>query len=111
MSLLGTFRLPPSARLKLGTLPRWTSALKFQLPSGLASRRSPELMPAGAATALLLLAAVQIAVPSSVKLPTDTAVIPKRNLEMLAPISRSYAAILAHPLFAPDRAPVTAEAQ
>jgi len=85
--------------------------LKFQLPSGLASRHSPELMPAGAATVLLLLAAVQIAIPSSVKLPDDMAVVPKRSLETRAPISTSYAAVLAHPLFAPDRAPVTAEAQ
>jgi hypothetical protein len=85
--------------------------LKLRLPSGLVSRRNPELVPAGATLALLLIAGFQMTLPSSVDLPDDTAFVPKRAVETRASSPRSYAAILAHPLFAPDRAPVIVEAQ
>ena len=48
---------------------------------------------------------------SSVELPDDTVSAPRHALETPAPAPKTYAAILAHPLFAPDRAPVTLEAQ
>src|SRR5438552_609683 len=111
MSLLDTCRSLPTARLKLGTLPRWMSVSRFQLPSGSVSRRNPELLPAGAALLLFLIAGFQMTLSSSVELPDDSVPAPRRTLDMPASAPRSYVAILAHPLFAPDRAPVTLEAQ
>ncbi len=87
------------------------SVSRFQLPSGSVSRRNPELLPAGAALLLFLIAGFQMTLSSSVELPDDTVSAPRRALETPAPAPKSYAAILAHPLFAPDRAPVTLEAQ
>ena len=111
MSLLDTFRSLPTAHLKLGMLPRWTSGLRSRLPSGLVSRRNPELLPAAAALGLFLIAGFQLTLPSSVELPDDTVLAPRRVVDPPPPAAKSYASILAHPLFAPDRAPVTAETQ
>lgn len=111
MSLLDTFRSLPTAHLKLGTLPRWMSGSRFQLPSGLASRRSPELLPALATVLLLIAAGLQIAMPSQVALPEDSPLAPRRAAEPAAPSARNYPAVLARPIFAPDRAPVLLQAQ
>src|SRR5690242_5167138 len=112
MSLLDTFRSLPTAHLKLGTLPRWMSGSKFQLPSGSLNRRSPELFPALAAVILLITAGMQVAMPSSAALPEDTvAAVPRPAPEPPQPVARTYAAVLAHPIFAPDRAPVLLQAQ
>ena len=90
MSLLDTFRSLPTARLKLGTLPRWMSVSRFQLPSGSVSRRNPELLPAGAALLLFLIAGFQMTLSSSVELPDDTVSAPRRALETPAPAPKSY---------------------
>jgi hypothetical protein len=45
-------------------------------------------------------------VPSSVSLPQVAARTPQRIAETVAPIARAYPAVLARPIFAPDRAPV-----
>jgi hypothetical protein len=111
MSLLDTFRSLPNARRKLATLPRWMSGSKFQLPSGLISRRNPELLPAIAALALFFIAGFQMTLPASVALPDDVVLAPRRVPEPSQPLAASYASILARPVFAPDRAPVTVEAQ
>ena len=111
MSLLDTFRSLPTGRLKLGTLPQWMSGSRFRLPSGLVSRRSPELIPAVVTVALLVVAGVQMAIPSSVNLPEEAVVAPKPLPAALAPAARDYPAVLAKPIFAPDRAPVILQAQ
>lgn len=111
MSLLDTFRSLPNARRKLGMLPQWMSGSKFQFLSGLISRRNPELFPIVAAIVLLLIAGFQMTLPSSEELPDNMVTAPKRVAEPPPVAAASYAAVLAHPLFAPDRAPVTVEAQ
>jgi hypothetical protein len=66
-----------------------------------------------AAIALVLTAGLQLALPSSVELPTRPRVLapaPERApIARIAPVA--YAAIMAHPIFAPDRAPPPAEAE
>jgi hypothetical protein len=111
MSLLDTFRSLPTGRLKLGTLPQWMSGSKFQLPSGLVSRRSPELIPAVVTVALLMLVGVQMAIPSTVDLPQEAVVTPQRSVAALEPTGHEYPTVLAKPIFAPDRAPVILQAQ
>jgi hypothetical protein len=66
------------------------SGSRFRLPSGSASRRSPELLPAFAAVLLLVTA--------------------RPAPEPAEPAARNYAAVLARPIFAPDRAPVILQA-
>jgi hypothetical protein len=88
------------------------SGLKSRLPSELISRRNPELMPAMAATVLLLAAGLQLALPSGLSLPDAPrrpAPAPAREVAVATPPS-AYAAILAHPIFAPDRKPPPVEA-
>ena len=87
------------------------SGSRFRLPSGLVSRRSPELLPAAATVVLLLAAGLQMAMPSSAALPEDSVLAPRRAPEPAEPVARSYPTVLASPLFAPDRAPVTLQAQ
>ena len=60
---------------------------------------------------LLLAAGLQISMPSSAALPEDTVVAPRRAPEPVEPTTRNYAAALARPIFAPDRAPVLLQAQ
>src|ERR1041385_2947924 len=83
MSLLDTFRSLPTAHLKLGMLPRWTSGLRSRLPSGLVSRRNPELLPAAAALGLFLIAGFQLTLPSSEELPDDTVLAPRRVVDQI----------------------------
>jgi len=109
--LLDTFRSLPIAHRKLGTPPRWMSGLKSPLPSGLVSRRSPEVFPALAIVILLIAAGLQIAMPSSASLPEETALAPRGAAEPAEPIAQNYQAILERPIFAPDRAPVLLQAQ
>jgi hypothetical protein len=87
------------------------SGSKFRLPSGSLSRRSPELLPALAIAALLIAAGLQVAAPSSPALPEDAVLAPRRAPEPSEPAARNYAAVLARPIFAPDRAPVLLQAQ
>jgi hypothetical protein len=77
----------------------------------LVSRRSPELLPAAATVVLVLAAGLQMAMPSSAALPEDSVLAPRRAPEPAEPVARSYPAVLASPIFAPDRAPVTLQAQ
>jgi hypothetical protein len=87
------------------------SGLRSLLPSGLGSRRSPEV-PAAAATIVLLVAAgLQIAMPSTASLPEDTPLAPRRAIEPPQPAAREYPAILMRTVFAPDRAPTILQAQ
>lgn len=111
MSLLDTFRSLPTARLKLGTPPRWMSGLRSRLPSGPVSRRSPEVFPALAAVVLLIAAGLQIVIPSSASLPEGTALAPRRAPEPLVSVAQNYPTVLERPIFAPDRAPVLLQAQ
>jgi hypothetical protein len=111
MSLLDTFRSLPIAHRKLGMPPRWMSGLKSRLPSGLVSKRSPEVFPALAAVILLAAAGLQVTIPSSAELPQNTAPAPRPALEPVGPAEREYPAILQRPIFAPDRAPVLLQAQ
>src|ERR1700741_3694487 len=117
MSLLDTFRSRPTWLLKPDTLRRWTSGLSSRLPFGSTSRRSPELIPAAAVVLLVVAAGVQFALPSEAALPErphkpatqqqdadDTSQQPR-------PASVAYTSIMAHPIFAPDRAPPPAEAE
>lgn len=64
-----------------------------------------------AATALLLAAGLQLALPSNLTLPRvpHSAAAPVREAVTPDPPA-AYAAILAHPIFAPDRAPPPVEA-
>jgi hypothetical protein len=66
-----------------------------------------------AAIALVLTAGLQLALPSSVELPARPRV--RAAAPTSAPITRvaplTYAAIMAHPIFAPDRLPPPAEAE
>lgn len=87
------------------------SGLKSRLPSGLVSKRNPEVFPALAAVILLVAAGLQIAIPSSADLPQNTAPAPRRAAEPIGPTEREYPAILQRPIFAPDRAPVLLQAQ
>jgi hypothetical protein len=66
-----------------------------------------------AAIALVLAAGLQLALPSGVTLPAHPrapAAAPMASEEMRA-TPAAYAAIMAHPIFAPDRAPPPAEAE
>src|SRR5215467_15712273 len=113
MSLLDTFRSWPTVQFKPDILRRWTSGLKSRLPSEAISHRNPELVPAMAVIALVLAAGLQLALPSSVDLParphTRAAAPEPAPMVRVAPVV--YAAIMAHPIFAPDRAPPPAEAE
>ncbi|MGD0189609.1 MAG: hypothetical protein ABSD74_02590 [Rhizomicrobium sp.] len=58
------------------------------------------------ATLLLVAgAAVQFALPESTKLPDDSILAPRRVRESPQVIARDYPAVLANPVFAPDRKP------
>lgn len=87
------------------------SGSKFRLPSASLNRRSPELFPAITAVLLLVTAGVQVAIPSSAALPVNTVVAPRASPEAPEPVAGTYAAMLARPIFAPDRAPVLLQAQ
>ena len=87
-------------------------------PSGSTSRRRPELVPALAAFLLLVAAGAQLAMPWSADLP----VTPRAKVAAAAadsddagdsgrPAPAVYRAVMAHPIFAPDRAPPAAEAE
>jgi len=60
---------------------------------------------------LLLTAGLQVSMPSSAALPEDTVLAPRRAPEPAEPATRNYTAVLARPIFAPDRAPVLLQAQ
>jgi hypothetical protein len=66
-----------------------------------------------AVIALVLAAGLQLALPTSVNLPArpraPAAAPVENNIVRVAP--NAYAAIMAHPIFAPDRAPPPAEAE
>lgn len=87
------------------------SGLKSRLPSGLVSKRNPEVFPALAVVILLMAAGLQIAIPSSADLPQSTAPAARPAPEPVDPGVREYPAILQRPIFAPDRAPVLLQAQ
>lgn len=110
MSLLDTFRSWPTGQFKPDTLRRWMSGLKSRLPSGSTSRRSPELVPALAAIVLLLAAGVQFAMPATLDLPNVPRTKPASVQDAASVAPQAYQAVLAHPIFAPDRAPPPAEA-
>lgn len=63
-----------------------------------------------ATTVLLVAVAFQIAMPPSVELPRNSAVAPRQPVALAAPTAKSYPAVLARPIFAPDRAPVVLQA-
>jgi hypothetical protein len=77
----------------------------------LGNRRSPELLPIVAAVLLVVTAGLQIAMPSTVDLPEDSPLAARRAPEPGEPVAANYAAVLARPIFAPDRAPVILQAQ
>src|SRR5690349_15964291 len=113
MSLLDTFRSWPTGPFKLDTSRRWMSGLKFRPLSGQASHRNPELLPAMAATVLVLTAVLQLAVPSRSAMPDRPRLTMAQPVEEAdaAPVApKAYPAVMAHPIFAPDRAPPPAEA-
>ena len=58
-----------------------------------------------------MIAGLQIAMPSSAALPENTVVAPRAAPEPPEPAAGTYAAVLARPIFAPDRAPVLLQAQ
>ncbi len=64
-----------------------------------------------AAVVLLAAAGLQLAMPSSVTLPHEPRVAPRHVEEAEEPVAGVYTAIMAHPIFAPDRAPPPAEAE
>jgi hypothetical protein len=70
-------------------------------------------MPAVASVVLLLAAGLQLALPSSASLPLVTRQPAPAALPAVEPVRaalNAYNAIMAHPIFAPDRAPPPAEA-
>jgi hypothetical protein len=89
------------------------SGSRSQHPSGSTSRRRPELVPALAAFLLLIAAGAQLAMPWSADLPVvaraKAAAEPAQEAERAPPTI--YRAVMAHPIFAPDRAPPAAEAE
>jgi hypothetical protein len=89
------------------------SGLRSRLPSELVSRRNPELAPAAAAALLLILAGLQLAIPFGASLPERprAPAAPPRLEDPIRPAPATYAAIMAHPIFAPDRLPPPAEAE
>ena len=109
MSLLDTFRSLPIGRLKPDISLRWMSGLRSRLPFSLAAHRSPELVPGMAAIILLLAAGLQLSLPSAVELPQDTVRPPPPPAPIADPARPDFPAILARPVFAPDRAPVREE--
>jgi hypothetical protein len=60
---------------------------------------------------LLLAAGLQMAMPSTVHLPEDSPLAPRRAPEPALPAAQSHLAVLARPIFAPDRAPILLQAQ
>src|ERR1700733_4183777 len=105
MSLLNTFRSLLIAPLRRDTLDRWVSELKSLRPSDFLNRRNPELIPAMAATMLLLAAGFQLVVPSLSSLPEQSDLAPRRAREPLAPTVPNYPDVLKGAIFAPDRKP------
>jgi len=92
------------------------SGWKLPRPLGSASRNRPELWPAAATIVLLLLAGLQLSLPSSsVSLPETGAARAKAAATAPAdppqPQEADYSAILQAPIFAMDRAPVILAAQ
>jgi hypothetical protein len=86
--------------------------LKSRLPSASANRRNPELIPAALAIVLVLAAVGQLVLPSGAALPTVARTAPQAAPLATAPVRPTlYGAIMAHPIFAPDRAPPPAEAE
>lgn len=77
---------------------------------GSTGRPNPEFAAAAAAVVMLLVAALQVWMPSSAELPHVDIARPKPLAELSTP-EANYPAILDHPLFAPDRAPVVLAAQ
>jgi hypothetical protein len=69
------------------------------------------LIPAVAVAVLVLAAGVQIAMPSAAAVPARPHVAAAApTTDTARPIPQMYRAIMAHPIFAPDRAPPPAEA-
>jgi hypothetical protein len=65
-----------------------------------------------AAIVLALTAVLQVVVPSSTALPERPKMAPREIAEAdVAPAVHAYPAVMAHPVFAPDRAPPPAEAE
>lgn len=64
-----------------------------------------------AAIALLAAVGVQLAMPSGVDLPVTARATPRPVREAVESDPPVYTAIMAHPIFAPDRAPPPAEAE
>jgi hypothetical protein len=65
-----------------------------------------------AATVLALAAVLQVVAPSSTTLPDRPRLAAREPAEVDAvPALRAYPAVMAHPVFAPDRAPPPAEAE
>jgi hypothetical protein len=60
---------------------------------------------------LLLAAGLQMAMPSAANLPEDSPLAPRRAPEPVLPAPQSHLAVLARPIFAPDRAPILLQAQ
>lgn len=96
------------------------SGLRSPRPSGSASRLSPELVPAILAVVLLAAAGAQFAMPAALDLPRVAHAKPAKTASAdddddsagpAAPARPAYRAIMAHPIFAPDRAPPPAEAE
>lgn len=91
-------------------------------PSGSTSRLSSELIPAALGLLLIAAAVVQFAVPSAAALPERHHAKPTAKQQAKQddeddsdtsqqphPLPAAYAAVMAHPIFAPDRAPPPAE--
>ena len=105
MSSLNLFRSLPIVPFKPDILARWLSGWKFRLPSEFLNPRSPEFIPAMATALLIAAAGMQLALPLPNNLPPETELAPRRAREPAAPVAPDFAAVLATPIFAPDRKP------
>lgn len=63
-----------------------------------------------ATVTLLAAGAFQIALPPSVELPRNSGLASRHPVPLANPTAKSYPAVLARPIFAPDRAPVVLQA-
>ena len=100
-----TFPSPPIARSPPGDPRVWWSVLKSVLPGGPHDRERPELTPVLACGVLVLALIVQLVLPSSHPLTEASPLAPRRPKPVVAPPVPDYAAILAAPIFSPDRKP------
>lgn len=58
-----------------------------------------------AAAALITTAGLQLVLPLPTNLPSESALVPRRAREAAPPVSPDFPAVLANPIFAPDRKP------